>query len=78
MGLARLPVRALDPGAGLTVWAHARTAARRAGAVVVPITAVAVLATVPVMASNLGSGRDYRADYALSSQVNTADRKSTV
>ena len=72
VGLARLPVRALDPGAGLTAWAHARTAARRAGAVVVPITAVAVLATVPVMASNLGSGRDYRADYALSSQVDAA------
>ena len=67
-----LPVRVLDPGAGLTAWAHARTAARRAGAVVVPVAAVVALATIPVMASNLGSGRDYRTDYALSDRVDAA------
>ncbi|MDO4899582.1 FtsX-like permease family protein [Actinomyces sp.] len=64
-----LPLQALDPGASLTAWAHTRMSARRAAAVVVPVVAVVTLATVPVMASSLGSGRDYQDDYALPGQV---------
>ncbi|MBE6480980.1 MAG: FtsX-like permease family protein [Actinomyces ruminicola] len=64
-----LRLQPLDPGASLTAWAHTRMSARRAAAVVVPVVAVVTLATVPVMASNLGSGQDYRDDYALPDQV---------
>ncbi|WP_168708066.1 FtsX-like permease family protein [Actinomyces procaprae] len=67
-----LPLQLLDPGASLTAWAHTRMAAHRAGAVVVPVVAVVTLATIPIMASNLGSGRDWREDYALSGQVDAA------